>query len=217
MSELLAIEEAFLGLEVVSQGLNMSAIRTATKKVANAQKNKFHTSLELSKLVLKASEWFTSDEGKQICAEEGITWTTEQFSLKVFGWQKSYYYKMLKASKLDNLTVVTFQSLCDVMESENKNPERTVEGLLKYSKQLEENRTANANGEGGEGEEGEGEGEESQVEVADRQVVLTLAYKNPNGNNVSFRINAQGDYKTTNTKEELMEVIRKMTYIIDDM
>ena len=217
MSELLAIEQAFLGLEVVSQGLNMSAIRTATKKVANAQKNKFHTSLELSKLVLKASEWFTSDEGKQICAEEGITWTTEQFSLKVFGWQKSYYYKMLKASKLDNLTVETFQSLCDVMESQNKNPERTLEGLLKYSKQLAENRTANANeGEEGEGGEGEGEGEESQVEVADRQVVLTLAYKNPNGN-VSFRMNSQGDYKTTNSKEQLQDVLRVLSLVIDNM
>ena len=217
MSELLAIEQAFLGLEVVSQGLNMSAIRTATKKVANAQKNKFHTSLELSKLVLKASEWFTSDEGKQICAEEGITWTTEQFSLKVFGWQKSYYYKMLKASKLDNLTVETFQSLCDVMESQNKNPERTLEGLLKYSKQLAENRTASANeGEEGEGGEGEGEGEESQVEVADRQVVLTLAYKNPNGN-VSFRMNSQGDYKTTNSKEQLQDVLRVLSLVIDNM
>ena len=213
MSELLAIEQAFLGLEVVSQGLNMSAIRTATKKVANAQKNKFHTSLELSKLVSKASEWFTSDEGKQICAEEGITWTTEQFSLKVFGWQKSYYYKMLKASKLDNLTVVTFQTLCDVMESENKNPERTLEGLLKYSKQLAENRTADSNGEGS---EGEGEGEESQVEVADRQVVLTLAYKNPNGN-VSFRMNSQGDYKTTNSKEQLQDVLRVLSLVIDNM
>jgi hypothetical protein len=215
MSELLSIEQAFLGLEVVSQGLNMSAIRTATKQVANAQKNKFHTSLELSKLVLKASEWFTSDEGKQICAEEGISWTTEQFSLKVFGWQKSYYYKMLKASKLEGHVVETFQELCNVMEEQGKNPERTLEGLLKYSKQLAENRTSNANGEGGEGE-GEGEGEESQVEVADRQVVLTLAYKNPNGN-VSFRMNSQGDYKTTNTKEELQDVLNVLSLVISNM
>ena len=93
MSTLLAIETAFLSLATVKQSLNLSEIRSTQRVIANGQKKKFEQTLQLSKLVVGAVNWFASEEGKQVCTEEGITWTNEEIGNKIFGWQKSFFYK----------------------------------------------------------------------------------------------------------------------------
>lgn len=152
MSNLLSIEQAFLSLPQVKQALNLQEIRSIQRTIVNAKKKKFEQTLALSKLVGSVVTWFGSEEGKRICAEEGITWSNEQIGLKVFGWQKSFFYKVVKASKLKEGVVDTFKAKCDQLEAQGEEPNRSLEGLLKYAKQVENEaqasgQDANAGGE----------------------------------------------------------------------
>lgn len=194
MSNLLAIESAFLRLPEVSQALNLAEVRSIQRTIQNGQKKKFDQSLTLSHHVRKAFEWFNSAEGKAKLSEEGITWTTEEFGKKVFGWQKSFFYKLVKVANVSAEVVENFVTKCDEVERNGEEPNRSVEGLLKFAKASEE-----SNNEGGEGEEG--------AEVETRSAtIFTMTLKHPDGN-IAVRINEAGEIKTTNTPEQLREAV----------
>jgi len=192
MSNLLSIETAFLSLPQVKQALNLQEIRAVQRTITNAKKKKFEQTLTLSKLVGGVVAWFASEDGQRLCAEEGISWTNEQIGLKVFGWQKSFFYKVVKASKLKDEVVDTFKTKCDELEAQGEEPNRSLEGLLKFAKQVE-----NAPTGGGQGEGGEGEGEENAPQVETRsQVVLSLSYK-VDGQSLSVKVDTEGRVKIT--------------------
>jgi hypothetical protein len=197
MSQLLAIETAFLRLPEVSQALNLQEVRSIQRTIQNGQKKKFDQSVTLSKHVKYAFEWFNSAEGKQKLNDEGISWTAEQFGQKVFGWQKSFFYKLVKVANVPNEVVETFKAKCDEVERSGEEPNRSVEGLLKFAKASEE-----TNNEGAEGEEG-GEGVEVETRSA---TIFTMTLKHPDGN-IAVRINEAGEIKTTNTPEQLREAV----------
>lgn len=205
MSNLLAIESNFLNLAEIKQALNLNEIRTVSRSLTNAKKKKFEQSLVLSKLVVKAVEWFHSEEGKAKCAEEGIEWSNEEIGNKVFGWQKSYFYKVVKAGKLPESTVETFIAKCEEVEASGEEANRSIEGLLKFAKQVE-----NSNADGGNSEDGS---EAAQVETR-VETVFTMTYKTDEGN-VSIRINANGEIKTTNTTEQVQAAIAFLTNAIN--
>ncbi len=174
MSNLLTIERAFLSIPAVKQGLKLAEFKTLQRSVENAQKKKFDTTLDLSKVVLGAFNWYKSNEGQALCSEEGISWTSEEFGLKVFGFQKSYFYKLTRAGKLEAQLITDFKLKCTELESEGETPNRSLEGLLKYAKEVEQV----ANGGGEAKVEGEGEGESQEAQVSTRpQVVLVLENK----------------------------------------
>jgi hypothetical protein len=185
----------------VKQGLNLLEIKRLNATLSNGQKKKFATTLTLSAVVLKAFEWYSSDAGKALMSNEGITWTAEDFANKVFGWGKSYFYKVVKAGKLAPEVVESFNLKCDDIEASGEEPNRTLEGLLKFAKAVDEVST-----EGGEGE-GEGEGEGADVEVR-VPTILTFTFKPENDKNVSVRIDANGVIKTTNTNDEIYSALQ---------
>lgn len=210
MSNLLSIETAFLNLPQVKQALNLSEIRAVQRTITNAKKKKFEQTLALSKLVTQAVEWFHSEEGKRACAEEGISWSNEEIGLKVFGWQKSFFYKVVKAGKLQAEIVDTFKAKCDEAEAQGQEPNRSLEGLLKFAKQVE-----TGSQEGGQGEEGESESEnEPQIETR-VETILTFTYKSEGGN-VSVRIDAEGNVKTTNSPEQIREAIAVLNFSLQN-
>jgi hypothetical protein len=192
MSNLLSIETAFLSLPQVKQALNLQEIRNVQRTITNAKKKKFEQTLTLSKLVGGVVAWFSSEEGQRLCAEEGISWTNEQIGLKVFGWQKSFFYKVVKASKLKDEVVETFKTKCDELEAQGEEPQRSLEGLLKFAKQVE-NGAQGGGEEGGDAEGGDAEG--AQVETR-AQIVFSLSYKK-DGQSLSVKIDAEGRVKIT--------------------
>ena len=117
MSNLLAIETSFLNLPQVKQSLNLTEIRSTQRVIANGQKKKFEQTLQLSKLVVSAVNWFASEEGQRVCTEEGISWTNEEIGNKIFGWQKSFFYKVVKAGKLENTVIENFTTKCAEIEA----------------------------------------------------------------------------------------------------
>lgn len=210
MSNLLSIETAFLNLPQVKQALNLQEIRAVQRTITNAKKKKFEQTLALSKLVTQAVNWFQSEEGKRACAEEGISWSNEEIGLKVFGWQKSFFYKVVKAGKLQDEIVDTFKTKCDEAEAQGQEPNRSLEGLLKFAKQVENTTEA-----GGQGEEGESENEnEPQIETR-VETILTFTYKSESGN-VSVRIDAEGNVKTTNSPEQIREAIAVLNFSLQN-
>lgn len=174
-NNLLTIERAFLSLPAVKQGLKLAEFKTLQRSVENAQKRKFDSTLDLSKVVLASFEWFKSAEGQALCSEEGISWSSEDFALKVFGFQKSFFYKLTRAGKLDDHLVTEFKLKCAELEAEGQTPNRSLEGLLKYAKDLEQSATSGGEEgeEGGEAKDGEGE-----AQVSTRpQVLFSFEYK----------------------------------------
>jgi hypothetical protein len=210
MSQLLSIESSFLNLPIVKQSLNLQEIRSVQRTIVNAKKKKFEQTLALSKLVTKAVEWFQSEEGQRVCAEEGISWTNEEIGQKVFGWQKSFFYKVVKAGKLEDAVVDTFKAKCDEAETRGEDPNRSLEGLLKFAKAVDNNTQ-----EGGQGEDAES-GDTSEAQIETRvETILTFTYKSEGGN-VSVRIDAEGNVKTTNSIEQIREAISVLQFSIQN-
>lgn len=208
MSQLLSIETAFLSLPQVKQGLNLSEIRSVQRTITNAKKKKFEQTLALSKLVTQAVEWFQSEEGQRVCTDEGISWSNEEIGQKVFGWQKSFFYKVVKAGRLQPEVIESFNTKCNEVEAAGEEPNRSLEGLLKFAKQVEAG--GNTESEGGEGES------ESEPQVETRvETILTFTYKSEGGN-VSVRIDANGLVKTTNTDEQIAEAISVLKFSLQN-
>jgi hypothetical protein len=201
MSTLLSIETSFLNLPQVKQSLNLAEIRSTQRVIANGQKKKFEQTLQLSKLVVNAVEWFASEEGKTVCTEEGISWSNEEIGNKIFGWQKSFFYKVVKAGKLETAVIESFNTKCTEIESQGSEANRSLEGLLKFAKQVNAATTETTEG------EGEGEGEQTDIQPEIRaNVIFSLSYKTESGN-ISVKIDENGVVKTNNTREQILQAI----------
>jgi len=199
--QLLTIETAFLNAPIVKAKLNLSEVKSLKKAELNAQKKKFSTSITLSALVKQGFDWFKSEEGKTAMSEHGLTWSIEDFAEKVYGYKKSFMYRLVKVGGLPTETIDSFNAECDRVESDGKSADRTLQGLLKYANQ----QPTEGEGEGGDGE-GEG-GEGASVERA--KAIITFAFKGETFGlgNVSVRLNSDGTTKTTNTIDEIRTAI----------
>ena len=196
-TQLLSIETAFLSLPEVKRSLNLQAINTLRRADSNAQKKKFENSLQLAKAVKESFSWFSSEEGKAKCNEEGITWSNEEFFQKVFGWQKSFSYKLLKVGKLQDTIIEKFNDKCAEVESRGEEAVRSIENLLKFAKVVESGES--------EGGQGEGEGEGGEVETRSA-TIFTMTLKHHDGN-ISVRINESNEVKTTNSPEQIRQAV----------
>jgi hypothetical protein len=201
MTNLLDIERALLTNEAVAQGLNLTELKKLLKAEQNAQKSKFAKSLALSKGIAQAHAWFKSPEAKALFNEAGVTWTMSDFALKVFGFDKSWMMKMVKAASLEDAKVERFIELCNEAESSNHATNRTIAGLLSWAKASEE-QAAQADGDG----DGEGDGDGAEASVAVSKTILTLSFKGREMGleaNVALRIDNEGKLTTTATKEQI--------------
>lgn len=212
MSTLLTIEVDFLRDRNLIEAIDLTSIRGLQRTLSNGQKKKFAQTLELSKKVVKAVDWFQSEAGKQVTSEAGIYWSNEEIGNKVFGWQKSYFYKVVKAGKLEDTKIELFNSLCNEAEARNEEPNRTLEGLLKFARG-----GGNTDGEAS-GNDGEADGEndganEPQIEVRVPNI-FTLTYKGGD-KNVAVRVDANNVVVTTNSQAEILQAIEFLTNLIN--
>jgi hypothetical protein len=119
---------------------------------------------------------------------------------------------VVKAGKLDETIVSTFKTKCDEAEANGDEPNRSLEGLLKFAKQVETGNTGGGNEEH-EMSDPETTGE-AQIETR-VETILTFTYKNEAGN-VSVRIDANGVVKTTNTDEQIREAIAVLNFSLQN-
>jgi len=205
MSNLLSIETAFLSQSEIKNALNLNDIKRIQRQITNAHKSKFSHTLTMAKLVVRAEEWFNSEDGKFKMQDAGLSWSKEEFGQKVFGWQKSFFYKVLKAGKLSEQIVDAFNTKCDEADAQGKDVDRSLAGLLKFAQDFSDVETI-INEETGEEEISE-EAIES-AEVQERvETIFTMSMKNPEGRNVAVRINANGELITRNDASEIAQAI----------
>jgi hypothetical protein len=211
MNNLLPIESALLSTSTIKNALNLTEVKRIQSTLSNGAKSRLAKSLELAALVTRGAEWFSSEEGRSAFAQAGVTWSKEEFFLKTYGMQKSFAYKLLRASAIETAVVEQFNTACDEAEREGKSTDRSIAGLLKFAKGSQ----ATEEG-GGEGEEG-GEGQPS---VERSQTIFTLSFKSSvlddTTKNVSVRVDANGQPTTTNTREEIERAIKFLRLALDN-
>ena len=128
------LEVAFMSQDDVITGLNLTEIKKAQNKLKKANKHSLTISLELASHVPSAVEWFKSDEGKAKFAEEGISWSMDDFAQKMFGRSSGYMHKLRRCAILDERVVVKFNELCDGDARQS----RSIDNLESYAKKLGE-------------------------------------------------------------------------------
>jgi len=205
MSNLLSIESAFLSQSEIKNALNLNDIKRIQRQITNAHKSKFGHTLTMAKLVVKAEEWFTSEDGKNKMQDAGLSWSKEEFGQKVFGWQKSFFYKVLKAGKLSEQIVDAFNTKCDDADAQGKDVDRSLAGLLKFAQDFSDVETI-INEETGEEEISEEAIENAEVQER-VETIFTMSMKNPEGRNIAVRINANFELITRNDASEIAQAI----------
>jgi len=181
------LEVAFMAQEEVVTGLNLSQIKKAQNKLKKANKHSLAVSLELASHVPSAVEWFKSDAGKAKFAEEGISWSMDDFAQKMFGRSSGYMHKLRRCAILDARVVVKFNELCDADAKQS----RSIDNLESYAKKLG---LVDENTSDEDLEEAAAAVEEAAVEeaaVEKPKAKVTFAMQSEDGN-LAMRINADG-------------------------
>ena len=199
MQNLLQIETDFLNSTEVRGFVPLNQIQSLSEQIGDAKKTKFEKSLKLAKIVAKANDWYKSEEAKNLMNENGVEWgSVEDFASRVFGWQKSYYFKMVKAGKLleENPQVVTkFKRECTQAENNGESTSRSLESLNKFAKS----------------ELSEGTGE-----VTSRPKALLTLKGTGDFSHIKFEIFAD-EVKTSNEVAQLTEVMNLINLKISEL
>ena len=200
MSQLLAIESAFLNNTEIKNALKLTEVKRVQRSINNAHKSKFNHTTKLANLIGQAVQWFDSEEGREKFREEGIEWSKAEFGQKTFGYQKSFFYKLVKVSNLDPRILDAFNTKCDEIGTDAN---RSIAGLLEFSRdinldaiEVSENAT--------EEEIAQAEQEvieSTSVEQERANYLFVMSYKNPQGSNLSLRIDDQGNLSGNNLEE----------------
>jgi hypothetical protein len=199
--ELLHIEERFLRDSGVANALNLSEIKSIQRQMTNGQKKRFDQSLALGKIAVNAFNWFKSDEGKAKMNEEGISWTAEDFAGKVFGFKKSFFYKLVKAGQLEDQVIEDYR----VQSGDSQ----TVEELLKFARQSSTDSGQDAT-EGG--QDGEGSGQDAtDGGQAQPEVVAQLSFKS-DGLKFNVKVFADHSVKVTGADNAQIKSVLSQIY-----
>jgi len=198
--ELLAIENAFLSSTEIKDALKLNEVKRIQRSINNAHKSKFNHTTTLSKLIGDAVKWFDSEEGKAKLAEEGIEWSKAEFGAKTFGYQKSFFYKLIKVANLDQRILEAFNTKCDAIGTDAN---RSIAGLLEFSRTIDlDNLEVSEDATEEEIASAESEAIESaEVEQERTNYTFVMSYKNPQGSNLSVRIDEQGNVSGNNLEE----------------
>lgn len=133
--------------ELLDEQFGYSNAQTLISELNDTEKSTFDRQVKLAKIVFKGNEWFKSDEGQQQLDYCGIVLTKEEFMRDVFGYGKSFFYDMAKVGKLAEETSIVskYKRECTKLENQNdKQAVRSVKGLLKFAKAVENGEDAEA-------------------------------------------------------------------------
>lgn len=200
MSTLLPIETAFLNNTEIKNALKLTEVKRVQRSINNAHKSKFNHTTKLATLIGQAVSWFDSEEGREKFREEGIEWSKAEFGQKTFGYQKSFFYKLVKVANLDPRILDAFNTKCDEI---GQDANRSIAGLLEFSRDV--NLDAIEISEDATEEEVAMVQQEAidstPVEQERTNYLFVMTYKNPQGNNLSVRVDDQGNVSGNNLEE----------------
>jgi len=135
-----------LALAQNKKALALTAIKSLTAKVNDAEKQRFMNSLELAQMLAQTKPQF-EDFCKAVInkLKDGGTPAKDlpkkdELIKLVYGFQKSFYYKLIKVGELPKNVVNKFIDKCDEAEKDGKDFARSIEALNTWAKNFDEHK-----------------------------------------------------------------------------
>ena len=176
-------------------GFSPSAIKRIFKKQSTNEVKFWILKAELGKELMKARDYYNSDEGKNEMDDAGITYNDicEFFQSIAGGRKKSVCYKLIKAANnvdANENAINEFVTACDEAEENGESPKRNIEAFNKFCTSGEAEVRESEETESEETEEAESEENQSE----DPETYITISMKAINGNaGATIRIDADGN------------------------
>jgi hypothetical protein len=137
------IVNGMLATAPTKKALALTAIKSLTAKVNDAEKQRFMNSLELAQMLAQTKTQF-EDFCKAVInklKDGGMTAKDlpkkDELIKLVYGFQKSFYYKLIKVGELPKHVVNKFIDKCDEAEKDGKDFARSIEALNTWAKNFE--------------------------------------------------------------------------------
>jgi hypothetical protein len=179
--------------------LNIKAINTIKANIQSSDAKRFENSLHLAELIGKAHKWIKDAEGQALLKSSGLG--MDAFILDVYGFQKSFYYKLVKTSNVAPELIAEFRKQTEALKAKDLSAPLSIEALLKYDDEAKLEQQKKAQG------EGEADDEATIDEVtkvkAKAVAVVTLAFKVEGLEAVALRINNNGELITKSSPEAI--------------
>jgi hypothetical protein len=174
--------------------LNIAKVQTIKNAIQTSDAKRFENSLHLAELIGKAHQWIKDAEGQSLLKSSGLG--MDAFILEVYGFQKSFYYKLVKASAVPAEVLSEFRKQTEALKAKDLSAPLSIEALLKYASEAKLETQSEAS------EDGESEGSAKEVQ-AKAAAVVTLAFKVEGLEAVALRINDNGELITKATPEAI--------------
>ena len=195
MRNLLEIEvQALRDNSDLQTGLQVNAIEVFHSEIYSTGLSKFEKSVKMAKTVQKSVNYFKA-RGKDTLEEMGIYWTMDDYAQKMFGWKRSYLYKMLRLSKVHANKINKYKRDCLALRESGEVVPVSVENCLK---------AVNTSTDG------------DVVPVPTVPTVLALSYF-VNGVKNRLTLKGDGSLKTSLSIEEVNEVITLLNGAINNL
>lgn len=140
------IVNGMLATAPTKKALALTAIKSLTAKVNDAEKQRFMNSLELAQMLAQTKPQF-EDFCKAVInklKDGGATASDlpkkDELIKLVYGFQKSFYYKLIKVGELPKNVVNKFIDKCDEAEADGKDFARSIEALNTWAKNFEDHK-----------------------------------------------------------------------------
>lgn len=138
------IASTMLNTPQTKKALALTAIKSLTAKVNDAEKQRFMNSLELAQMLAQTKPQF-EDFCKAVInklKDGGATASDlpkkDELIKLVYGFQKSFYYKLIKVGELPKHVVNKFIDKCDEAEADGKDFARSIEALNTWAKNFDD-------------------------------------------------------------------------------
>jgi len=190
--------------------LNIKAVNTIKNAIQSSDAKRFENSLHLAELIGKSHKWLKDAEGQKLLKASALG--MDAFILDVYGFQKSFYYKLVKAAAVPVDVLKEFRKQTEALKAKDLSAPLSIEALLKYASEAKLEQQSEA-GEGGEGEAGEGETSATEVK-AKTVAVVTLAFKVEGLEAVALRINDDGQLITKASPEAIAAALDYLTQAV---
>jgi hypothetical protein len=187
-----------------TNAFNIKAINTIKTAIQTSDAKRFENSLHLAELIGKSHKWLKDAEGQALLKASALG--MDAFILEVYGFQKSFYYKLVKASAVPADVLKEFRKQTEALKAKDLSAPLSIEALLKYASEAKLEQQSET------GESETGESETGAPEVKAKAVaVVTLAFKIEGLEAVALRINDDGQLITKASPEAIAVALEYLT------
>ena len=214
MRNLLEIETGLLSQDEIKTGLQLSTIRSLQRSINTARRTKFRKQLDLARIMKSSKDYFDLESTQTKFANAGVTWTADELADKVFECGKSWMFKCIKASNVNEDVIALFEYQCKHLQDNGQRVRMGIEQLNQFANAYsnDENVQVADLQNLTEQEETESVVQDTATESNEsRDTIFTMTFQLNAHENVSVRYDNIDGLVTTNSNEQIQEAINFLT------